>query len=163
VDNAYRHRRVTIRRAVIGGAALLLAAAIGSVALPAGAATTPGTALLDGKKLVSIRDSLKQSPSSSLKNALATLKKSADVAMSSGVWSVMDKKQKPPSGDRHDYYSQAPYWWPSMTPTTSNPLGCPYVQKDGDRNPAVDEISDHVERDAAFVAIHDLALAFLHR
>jgi hypothetical protein len=160
VDNAYRATRSRIRRAVIACAALFVAAAIGAVALPAGAATTPGTALLDGKKLVGIRDSLQKSPSSSLKNALATLKKSADAALSAGPWSVMDKTQKPPSGDKHDYYSQAPHWWPSTTQTSSNPLGCPYVQKDGDRNPAVDDISDHAERDAAFAAIHDLALAW---
>jgi hypothetical protein len=120
----------TVRRSAIAGAAVLVAAA-----LPAGAATTPATVVLDGKKLVSIRDTLAGSPGTSLKSALASLKKSADAALTAGPWSVMDKKQKPASGDKHDYYSQAPYWWPGSTPTAANPLGCPYVQKDGDRNP----------------------------
>ena len=36
----------------------------------------------------------------------------ADRAMSEGPFSVMDKPVTPPSGDKHDYMSQAPYFWP---------------------------------------------------
>jgi hypothetical protein len=149
------NRTPVARRSAIAGAAALLAVAVVTVALPAGAAATPATVMLDGKKLVTTRTTLAGSPGTSLKNAFAALKKSADAALTAGPWSVTDKKQKPPSGDKHDYYSQAPYWWPGNTPT-----GCPYLQRDGDRNPAVDDISDHAERDAAFAAIHDLALAW---
>ncbi|MGW3743030.1 hypothetical protein ACWD62_21065, partial [Streptomyces sp. NPDC005146] len=28
-----------------------------------------------------------------------------------------------PSGDPHDYLSQAPYWWPSQPRTAENPWG----------------------------------------
>ncbi len=33
--------------------------------------------------------------------------------------------------DPHDYYSEAPYWWPDP----DNPGG-PYIRKDGQTNPA---------------------------
>ncbi len=121
----------------------------------AGAATVPATVLLDGAQLVSIRTKLAH-PDSGLRAALAQLTKQATADLTAGPWSVMDKTQTPPgSGDRHEYYSQAPYWWPG-----SGPGGCPYVHRDGERNPAVDKISDHAERDASWAAIHDLALAW---
>ena len=45
--------------------------------------------------------------------ALITLAiRDADQAMKTEPHSVMDKKQTPPSGDKHDWYSQAGYWWP---------------------------------------------------
>jgi hypothetical protein len=45
--------------------------------------------------------------------------------------SVADKPQVPPSGDKHDYLSIAPYWWPDP----SKPDGKPYIRKDGRTNP----------------------------
>jgi hypothetical protein len=45
----------------------------------------------------------------------------------------------PPSGDKHDYMSQAPYFWPDP----SKPDGKPYVRKDGQRNPEIRKITDH--------------------
>jgi hypothetical protein len=41
--------------------------------------------------------------------------------------SVMDKRLLPPSGDRHDYLTRAPYFWPN--PNT--PDGLPFVKRDG--------------------------------
>jgi hypothetical protein len=34
------------------------------------------------------------------------------------------------TGGKHDYYSEAPYWWPDP----KNPTG-PYIRRDGERNP----------------------------
>ena len=51
----------------------------------------------------------------------------------------MDKTVVPPSGDKHDYMSQAPYWWPD----SSKPNGLPYIRRDGERNPELNKISDH--------------------
>lgn len=58
------------------------------------------------------------------------LRRMADGLMDAGPWSVVDKKVVPPSGDKHDYLSQAPYWWPN--PNT--PDGKPYILKDGEVN-----------------------------
>jgi hypothetical protein len=49
----------------------------------------------------------------------------------------MDKTQIPPSGDKHDWYSQAGYWWPDPT----NPSG-PYIRHDGVQNPEKGDYSD---------------------
>jgi hypothetical protein len=44
--------------------------------------------------------------------AYKQLLKSANEAMLFKPVSVIDKKETPPSGDKHDYMSIAPYWWP---------------------------------------------------
>jgi len=59
------------------------------------------------------------------------LLQSADKALGRGPYTIARKPQTPPSGDKHDYISQAPYWWADPT----KPDGKPYVQKDGLRNP----------------------------
>jgi hypothetical protein len=55
----------------------------------------------------------------------------ADEALTRGPYSVTDKVTLPPSGDRHDYWHPAPYWWPN--PETIN--GLPYIRRDGERVP----------------------------
>lgn len=62
---------------------------------------------------------------------LAALRTVADAALSSGPYSVTDKPVVPPSGDKHDYMSVGPYWWPD--PDTKD--GLPYIRKDGVVNP----------------------------
>ena len=70
--------------------------------------------------------------------------------------SVMDKGITPPSGDKHDYMSQAPYWWPDPT----RPDGRPYIRKDGQRNPEIDALTDHGYFDRVFDAVSTLGLAY---
>jgi hypothetical protein len=55
----------------------------------------------------------------------------AEKAMARPLYTVVDKRTVPPSGDRHDYISLAPYWWPDP----SKPGGVPYLRKDGEINP----------------------------
>ncbi|MCX6142128.1 MAG: alginate lyase family protein [Ignavibacteriales bacterium] len=52
--------------------------------------------------------------------------------------SVVDKSVVPPSGDKHDFLSMAPYFWPDPTKTN----GLPYIQRDGERNPEIYAITD---------------------
>jgi Alginate lyase len=52
--------------------------------------------------------------------------------------SVMEKKQTPSSGHKHDFLSLSPYYWPDPT----KPNGLPYIYRDGKRNPEVDSIPD---------------------
>lgn len=49
--------------------------------------------------------------------------------------SVADKEKLPPSGDRRDYMTLSPYWWPDP----EQPDGLPYIRRDGERNPEVYE------------------------
>jgi len=66
-----------------------------------------------------------------LTKALNKLVKDADKALVEPVPSVMAKEKLPPSGDKHDYMSIAPYFWPN--PETKD--GLPYVRHDGKVNP----------------------------
>jgi len=62
--------------------------------------------------------------------AVEGLRRDADKALKAGPFSVMDKKAVPPSGDKHDYMSVGPYWWPDP----SKPDGKPYIRRDGETN-----------------------------
>jgi len=67
----------------------------------------------------------------SLRPALRNLQARADALLAYRPVSVMLKRDLPPSGDRHDYMSLAPYWWPD----TTRPGGVPYLRRDGEVNP----------------------------
>ena len=66
-----------------------------------------------------------------LKALIEALIRDADEAMGRGPYSVTDKATLPPSGDCHDYWHPAPYWWPN--PETAD--GLPYIWRDGHRVP----------------------------
>ena len=70
--------------------------------------------------------------------------------------SVMSKKDLPPSGDKHDYMSIAPYWWPN--PNTAN--GVPYVRRDGEVNPETQNFTDKTVLPGLSSRIYHLALAY---
>jgi hypothetical protein len=69
-----------------------------------------------------------QAEAPSVAAPLATLLAQADSLMALPVVSVMDKPLLPPSGDKHDYMTRAPYFWPN--PDTED--GLPYVKRDGE-------------------------------
>jgi Alginate lyase len=96
---------------------------------------------------------LKASPSESFPQAL---RRAADRAMRAGPFSVTDSGRTPPSGDKHDYMSQAPYWWPN--PAT--PSGLPYIRRDGERNPEINRITDHRDIGRMSKDVRILALAY---
>ena len=64
-------------------------------------------------------------------SARKELLEEAGKALQAGPFSVMQKSRTPPSGDKHDYMSVGPYWWPDP----SKPDGLPYIRKDGETNP----------------------------
>ena len=70
--------------------------------------------------------------------AYQKLLRDADKALKEGPFTVMSKKQVPPSGDKHDFMSLAPYFWPDP----SKPNGLPYMRKDGQTNPEVADYTD---------------------
>src|SRR5262249_13633194 len=88
--------------------------------------------------------------------AWTTLKADADKALGVERFSVVDKGVTPPSGDKHDYMSQAPYFWPDP----SKPGGVPYMRKDGVRNPEINKITDHHAIDGLVASTQTLALAY---
>jgi hypothetical protein len=70
--------------------------------------------------------------------------------------SVMDKKDIPPSGDKHDYMSLAPYWWPD--PNTKG--GLPYIRRDGDINPEVNNYPDKDNFPKLCQKVYELSLGY---
>src|ERR1035441_3307867 len=98
--------------------------------------STPRVFLLDAKYLEAARQRLRDGDKS-LAPALAQLQRDEHAALDAGPFSVVSKKVAPPSGAKHDYMSQAPYFWPN--PDTTN--GMPYVRRDGERNPEINRTS----------------------
>ena len=88
--------------------------------------------------------------------AWTALRADAEKALTITRFSVVDKAIAPPSGDKHDYMSQAPYFWPN--PATQN--GLPYISRDGQRNPEINTITDHLAIDGVVSNPQTLALAF---
>jgi len=67
--------------------------------------------------------------------AYKILLEKANNHLNTEFYSVMQKKHVSPTGDKHDYMSMAPYTWPN--PDT--PDGLPYITRDGERNPELNE------------------------
>jgi len=88
--------------------------------------------------------------------AFDQLKIDAEKALKFKPVSVMNKTDLPPSGDKHDYMSIAPYWWPN--PNTAN--GIPYVRRDGEINPEVKNFPDKVVLPGLSASIYHLSLAY---
>ncbi|GAA4732694.1 alginate lyase family protein [Flavisolibacter ginsenosidimutans] len=88
--------------------------------------------------------------------AYKKLLKDADKALNEGPFSVMEKKNNPPSGDRHDYMSLAPYFWPD--PIKND--GLPYIRKDGQTNPEVKDYKDKEYMPKMCELVHTLGLAY---
>ena len=95
------------------------------------------------------------SGSQTLQPALHKLLRDADAALTIKPLSVMDKKQVPPSGDKHDYMSQAPYFW-----RDTNSADAKYIRRDGERNPESGADSDAGRLGKVCGSSHTLALAF---
>lgn len=87
---------------------------------------------------------------------LVKLERDARKALKSGPFYVTSKDTTPPSGDKHDYMSQAPYFWPDP----KSPNGLPYIRRDGERNPEIEKITDHRVLDQMESAVETLALAY---
>ncbi|MER6134246.1 alginate lyase family protein [Streptomyces sp. NPDC001815] len=121
----------------------------------------PHTTLLEGTRLQQAKQRL-DGGDPQLRRAAKALTARADRWLSQGPWTVVDKPRPAPSGDVHDYLSQAPYWWPSQPPTSGNPWGCPYVQRDGQRNPEVDSGTDRRDVEKVFDSTYDLSLAWYY-
>jgi len=138
---------------VLGG--VLILAANQSWAQEEASNKTPQVFLLDSRQLrltqqrVQTRDKLVTTP-------WARLEREAQKALSAGPFSIVNKSVTPPSGDKHDYLSQAPYFWPDP----KSPNGLPYIRRDGERNPEINKITDHLSLDDLEDSVETLALAY---
>ena len=80
----------------------------------------------------------------------------ANKALKFKAVSVVNKKQVPPSGNKHDYMSIGPYWWPDSTKAS----GVPYVRKDGVVNPEVKNYPDKENMPVLCENIYILSIAY---
>src|SRR5215813_862203 len=119
------------------------------------AAETLHVFILDSENLVKAKNRI-QSNDPTVLPALNKLIRESDLALTSETFSVVEKELTPPSGDKHDYMSIAPYWWPN--PNTSN--GLPYVRRDGEVNPERDQTSDRKRLDKMVQSVKTLSLGY---
>ncbi|MFJ7998323.1 alginate lyase family protein [Streptomyces sp. NPDC096310] len=147
-------------------AAILLVPASASAATPhhgdgPAAVPSPRTVVIDGARLRQARIRLDRGDPE-LRAEVAALTRKADSWLGQGPWTVTDKPAPAPGGDPHDYLSQAPYWWPSQPRTDDNPWGCPYVSRDGERNPEVDTGTDRPDIGKVVNSTTTLSLAWYY-
>ena len=115
----------------------------------------PNTLVLDGEILAQNAAAGRSKPDKV--EALKQLTQKADAIVQAGkLYSVMQKTQTPPSGDKHDYISQGPYWWPDP----KKPDGKPYIRKDGQVNPEYYGFTDHEYMSTLTRETEQLALAY---
>lgn len=140
---------------VIGCLVLTIGAGAGAPESPAASASSRGFMMIDATALQRSRHAV-EAGDPRLRASYARLIAAADAAMRDGPFSVMEKRLVPPSGDKHDYLSLAPYWWPN--PAT--PDGLPYVRRDGQTNPEARTIPDKPHFDHVLADAHVLSLAY---
>jgi hypothetical protein len=116
---------------------------------------TPQLLLADRAHLARVRESLARGEPQ-YRRALDALVAAANDALTIERLSVVDKEVTPPSGDKHDYMSQAPYYWPDP----SKPDGKPYVRRDGERNPEIDKLTDRANLERLSRAVAALSVGF---
>jgi len=88
----------------------------------------------NGARLAEVKTKLAEDDNA-FKSEIKRLKKAVKKARRRGPYSVVNKSELPPSGDKHDYMSYSRYWWPD--PEKED--GLPYIRHDGKVNrPMVD-------------------------
>jgi Alginate lyase len=111
----------------------------------------------DFKQLIVNKQQL-QKGNALLKPAYEQLLHNADSLLGYKPVSVMQKKDIPPSGNKHDYMSLAPYWWPDP----NKPNGIPYIRRDGEVNPEVKNYPDKEQMPKLCENVNTLALAYYY-
>jgi hypothetical protein len=117
-------------------------------------AQKPSVLLMDADHLVSLKNQVKSD--ARVMKLVEQLKQDADKLLQMKPVSVMDKSFTPVSGNKHDYMSQAPYFWYD----SSKPSGLPYMRRDGERNPEILKITDRKNIGELENATQTLALAY---
>jgi hypothetical protein len=119
---------MTFRIVALGSAVWLISLSLAAAAIEGPAPQIyciPARNLEIAKQLVARGDP-------AVKSSYEKLIKCADAALLARPGSVMDKAKVAASGDKHDFFTYGPYWWPDP----GTPDGLPYIRHDGYTNPA---------------------------
>jgi hypothetical protein len=135
----------------VGLSLVLLSAAVCRAEPP----TPPRIFCSDGADMLAAKTAVQNGSDPALRKYVAKAAKEADKLLDMKPPSVMDKAFTPPSGDKHDYASLSPYWWPDP----SKPDGKPYIRKDGEYNPERSKY-DLEPLDSMTKAVQDLSSAY---
>ncbi|MFI5132601.1 MAG: alginate lyase family protein, partial [Chitinophagales bacterium] len=119
------------------------------------AAQSPRVFVMNAGRLMEIKTKIQRQDRAVIP-LIDSLKKQADGLLTMKPVSVMDKLFVPVSGNKHDYMSQAPYFWYDST----KPNGLPYMRKDGQRNPEINKITDRTYLGRLDEACRVLSLAW---
>src|SRR5215203_3362039 len=92
-------------------------------------AQSPKVYIMDASRLAEVKKKAKKNDKASMQ-LIQGVQKEAEKFLTMKPLSVMDNK--------HDYMSQAPYFWYD----SSKPNGLPYLRRDGVRNPEINKITD---------------------
>lgn len=112
--------------------------------------------VIDYNELKNQKKLIKSGDTKAVKNYNALIKQ-ANILLESPSFSVVNKIGVPPSGNKHDYMSIGPYWWPN--PNTKN--GLPYIRKDGEINPETQSNFTDVKQKSEFIyAVKTLCEAY---
>src|SRR5947207_1649975 len=116
---------------------------------------SPKVLLMDANRLAALQKKKQEKDPATLQ-LLTSLQKQAEKLLEMKPVSVMDKAVAPVSGSKHDYMSQAPYFWYD----SSKPNGLPYLRRDGERNPEIYKITDRTYLGKLEEASRTLSLAW---
>jgi hypothetical protein len=108
----------------------------------------------DGRDLAKVRQRAADGDKQ-LAAALKELRAQADKELKTEPLTIVNKPKAPPSGDKHDYVSMAPYFWPD--PDKKD--GLPYIRRDGKVNPERDKYDAPLLKKMS-QAVGTLALAY---
>lgn len=121
-----------------------------------GQTSSPFLLSLDNTALQINRTKIQQKDPAIMPAYQQLLKEADAMVKDNRIYTVMEKKQLPPSGDKHDYMSIAIYFWPDP----DKPNGLPYIRKDGQINPEVEDYKDKANINSMIKAVHTLSLAY---
>jgi len=146
-----------LRGVLVAATALGVAPGLRSTAAPdlLAQGPAPRTILLHGERLAASRR-LYARGGGPLKPTFDALLDSARAALAAPPLSVMQKRNTPSSGDKHDYMSMAPYWWPD----SSKPNGLPFMRRDGQMYPESRVDHDGLRLQRTIVRVQTLSLAW---
>jgi Alginate lyase len=112
--------------------------------------------LLNAHQLQERKHQTSDAKTNSWREAILKLESDGQNELKTEVPSIVTKTATPPSGAKHDYMTQAPYFW--KNPDTKD--GFPYIQRDGERNPEIKQYPDHDLMDTMEDAVERLSFAY---